>query len=359
MQKKALIAMSGGVDSSVAALLMKDAGYDCIGVTMKLYENEDVGLSKGHTCCSLDDVEDARNVALSLKMPYYVFNFSDNFKEKVIDGFIRSYETGSTPNPCIDCNRFLKFKRLFDRAVELGCDTVATGHYARIEPDENGRLQLKKAIDQSKDQSYVLWSLTKEQLAHISFPLGNLKKTETRKIAEENGFINAKKHDSQDICFVKNGCYADFITDYTKREYPEGDFVDKNGNVLGRHKGIIRYTVGQRKGLGISFGQPMYVVKVDPDTNTVVLGNEEELFSRTLHATDLNLIAVDSLTVGDRYSAKIRYSQGEAPCTVTAVGETDVVLTFDTPQRAVTKGQSVVIYDGDTVVGGGIISKTE
>ena len=359
MQRKALIAMSGGVDSSVAALLMKNAGYDCIGVTMKLYENEDVGLSKGHTCCSLDDVEDARNGAVSLKMPYYVFNFSDNFKEKVIDGFVRSYETGATPNPCIDCNRFLKFRRLFDRAVELGCDTVATGHYARIEPDENGRPLLKKALDASKDQSYVLWSITKEQLSHIAFPLGGLIKSETRRIAEENGFINAGKHDSQDICFVKNGCYADFITDYTKKTYPEGDFVDRNGKILGRHKGIIRYTVGQRKGLGISFGEPMYVVKVDPESNTVVLGHEDELFSRTLTAGEMNLLSVDSLTAGTRYKAKVRYSQTEAPCTVDFADNRSVKITFDQPQRAITCGQSVVLYDGDIVVGGGIITGTE
>ena len=254
MNKKAVIAMSGGVDSSVAAFLTKSRGYDCIGATMKLFNNEDVCIPREKSCCSLEDVEDARNVAHSLGIPYYVFNFTDRFREDVIDRFVDAYETGATPNPCIDCNRYLKFEKLFLRAQEINCDYVVTGHYARIEYDETSeRYLLKKAADETKDQSYVLYSMTQEQLRHTFFPLGNLRKSVVRKIAQEHGFVNAKKHDSQDICFVQNGTYADFIKQYTGKEYPPGDFILKNGTVLGRHQGIINYTVGQRKRLGIAY----------------------------------------------------------------------------------------------------------
>ena len=253
MNHKALIAMSGGVDSSVAAYLMRKQGYECIGATMKLYHNEDICIPKDHSCCSLDDVEDARAVAASMDIPYYVFNFSERFKEEVMDKFVHCYECGITPNPCIDCNRYLKFEYLYNRAKELGYDYVVTGHYAQIKYDASiDRYLLSKAVDVSKDQSYVLYSLTQEQLAHTQFPLGCMPKSKTREIAEQQGFINAKKHDSQDICFVQNGNYAEFIEDYTKKTYPEGNFVDVHGNILGRHKGIIRYTIGQRKGLGLS-----------------------------------------------------------------------------------------------------------
>ena len=246
---KALIAMSGGVDSSVAAYIMKEEGFDCIGCTMKLYDNADAGVSRDKTCCSLDDVEDARSVAARLGMPYYVFNFSDDFREKIICKFIDSYERGRTPNPCIDCNRYMKFAKLCERARILGCDFIVTGHYARIYK-EGEKYVLKKALDETKDQSYVLYNLTQDILAHTRFPLGEMKKSETREIAEKCGFINAKKPDSQDICFVPDGDYARVIELNTGKKYPPGDFVDKNGNVLGRHKGIIHYTIGQRKGLG-------------------------------------------------------------------------------------------------------------
>ena len=238
--KKALIAMSGGVDSSVAAYLMVKQGYECMGATMKLYTNSDIDLPKGHTCCSLDDVEDARFVAQSLNIPYYVLNFKERFKEDVMDKFVNSYENGITPNPCIDCNRYLKFEYLFNRAKELGLDYVVTGHYALIEfNEETKRYILKKSPFPEKDQSYVLYSLTQEQLAHTLFPLAKLRKTEVRALAEENGFINAKKHDSQDICFVPDGDYVSFIEKYTNKLYPHGNFIDKDGNVLGEHKGII------------------------------------------------------------------------------------------------------------------------
>lgn len=352
---KALIAMSGGVDSSVAALMIKNQGYEATGITMKLYDNDDIGAKKDNTCCSVDDIADARAVCERLSIPYYVFNFKESFNEQVIDRFIKAYENGATPNPCIDCNRYIKFERLMTRMKELEMDYVVTGHYARIEFDENsGRYLLKKAIDDSKDQSYVLYSLTQEQLKHTLFPLGGLNKTEVRKIAEENGFINAKKHDSQDICFVPDGKYAEFIEGYTGKSYQNGDFVDKNGNILGEHKGIIRYTIGQRKGLGLALPEPMYVCEKDLENNKVVLGRNEDLFSRELYAEDVNFISVKELNEPMRVSAKVRYNQKEQPATAEQIGDRLHVV-FDEPQRAICKGQAVVLYDGDTVVGGGTI----
>lgn len=360
MSRKVIIAMSGGVDSSVAALLMRERGYTCIGATMKLFHNEDVGLCREHTCCSLEDVEDARSVAYALDMPYYVFNFSDRFKTDVIDRFVSAYEHGVTPNPCIDCNRYLKFDKLFQRMQELEYDDVVTGHYARIEYNPaSGRYELKKAADANKDQSYVLWSLTQEQLAHVQFPLGDMVKSEVRALAEAHGFINAKKHDSQDICFVQNGSYADFIEQYTGKTYPPGDFVDTRGRILGQHRGIIRYTIGQRKGLDLALSEPMYVKSVDPETNTVTLGTEQELYTRSLVATGINLIAVPTLSGVVRVKAKVRYRQPEQWATVTRTGADAFTVVFDEPQRAVTRGQSVVLYDGDLVLGGGIIADTQ
>ncbi|MBO5390055.1 MAG: tRNA 2-thiouridine(34) synthase MnmA [Lachnospiraceae bacterium] len=356
MPNKALIAMSGGVDSSVAAYLMKDKGYDCIGATMKLFQNEDIGLSKEHTCCSIDDVEDARRVATSLDMPFYVLNFSENFKEKVVDKFVSCYENGLTPNPCIECNRHLKFEHLYNKAKELGYEYVVTGHYSRIDYNEStGRYELKKASDPTKDQSYVLYTMTQEQLSHTLFPLGHMTKDQVRELAELKSFINAKKHDSQDICFVPNGKYAEFIESYTKKRYPEGDFVDLEGNVLGRHKGIIRYTIGQRRGLGLSLKQSMYVVKVDPISNTVVLGYNDDLFTTTLCAKDVNLISIPEITGELRCKARPRYNAKEAWATVTRLDEDRIQVVFDEPQRAITKGQAVVLYDKDTVIGGGTI----
>ncbi|MGN0136461.1 tRNA 2-thiouridine(34) synthase MnmA [Anaerotignum sp.] len=354
--KKALIAMSGGVDSSVAACLMKEKGYTCMGATMKLFYNEEIGLSREHTCCSLADVEDARSVADQLDIPYYVFNFSDKFRECVIDPFIQAYETGKTPNPCIDCNRYLKFEKLFQRMKELDYDYVVTGHYARIEYDkDSGRYLLKKALDGAKDQSYVLYMMTQEQLQHTLFPLGNMTKPEVRRIAESHGFINAKKHDSQDICFVTNGKYTDFMQQYTQKQYPEGDFVDREGKILGKHKGIIHYTIGQRKGLGLSAKMPLYVCDIDSAQNRVVLGENDSLYTRTLIAKDINLISVPFLKEPKRVKAKVRYRQPEQWATATQLDEDTLEVYFDEPQRAITKGQAVVFYDGDIVVGGGTI----
>ncbi|MDD6735086.1 MAG: tRNA 2-thiouridine(34) synthase MnmA [Clostridiales bacterium] len=355
--KKAIIAMSGGVDSSVAAYLCVKNGYECIGATMKLFNNEDIGKKEEKTCCSLEDIEDARSVAAKLDMPYYVFNFTDEFDEKVIKKFICAYETGATPNPCIDCNRYLKFDKLFNRMKELDFDYVVTGHYARISY-EGGRYLLKKAVDESKDQSYVLYSMTQEQLAHTLFPLGDYTKPHIREIAEKNGFINAKKHDSQDICFVPDGDYAAFIEQYSGKKYPKGNFVDKNGSVLGMHKGIIRYTIGQRKGLGLSLPKPMYVCSKDIDKNEVVLCDNEELFSSQLDADDFNWITFDNPPETVSAKARIRYNQKEEPAKITVTGEKSVHIEFDKPQRAIAKGQAVVLYDGDVVLGGGTIQNS-
>ena len=275
--KTALIAMSGGVDSSVAAWRMVQAGYSCVGATMRLYENEDLAAPRVGTCCSLEDVEDARAVAAKIGIPYYVFNFKEDFSGQVMDRFVSAYEQGITPNPCIDCNRYLKFDRMYRRARELGLSCVVTGHYARICRGENGRWLLKKGPDPGKDQSYVLYAMTQEQLAHTQFPLGELTKEQVRAIALEQGFVNAKKHDSQDICFVPDGDYAAFICRRTGRDYPEGDFIDPEGNVLGRHRGIIHYTIGQRRGLGVSGGRPLYVKEIRPEDNTVGLADNDRL----------------------------------------------------------------------------------
>ena len=356
--KKAIIAMSGGVDSSVAALLTKESGDECIGATMKLYNNEDIGVRREKTCCSLDDVEDARSVAYQMDIPYYVFNFTADFHTEVMDRFVEAYENGCTPNPCIDCNRYLKFDKMFHRMQEIGYDYIVTGHYARVEYDEKrGRYLLKKAVDDTKDQSYVLYMLTQEQLAHVKLPLGGLRKDQVRVIAEKHGFINARKHDSQDICFVPDGDYAKFIEKYTGKKTPEGDFVDKEGNYIGRHKGIIHYTIGQRRGLGIPAASRLYVCEISPKTNTVVLGDNADLFSSELEADSVNLISVDSLTEPKRVTAKIRYRHKEQPATAWQTPDGILHVKFDEPQSAITKGQAVVMYDGDEVVGGGVINK--
>jgi tRNA-specific 2-thiouridylase len=354
--KKAMIAMSGGVDSSVAAYLITKEGYETIGVTMKLFHNEDIGIKKEKTCCSLSDVEDARSVAAKLGIPYYVFNYTDNFKLQVITRFVEAYRNGRTPNPCIDCNRYIKFDQLMHRAKELQFDYVVTGHYAISEYDESrGRYILRKAVDNTKDQSYVLYSLNQEQLSRILFPLGRMTKNEVRKVAEEQGFVNAHKHDSQDICFVPDGDYAKFIENWCDIKFDDGNFVDKDGNVIAKHKGIINYTIGQRKGLGIAAKAPYYVISKDLKTNDVVLGSNDDLFSNHLVATDLNFISIDKLTEPMQVKAKVRYKQKETDATITPLENGDVSVDFKEPQRAIASGQAVVFYDGDIVVGGGTI----
>ena len=358
MCKKAIIAMSGGVDSSVAALLTKQMGYECIGATMKLFSNDNINISREKSCCSLSDVEDAKSVAARLDIPYYVFNFSDKFQECVINNFVSSYLSGATPNPCIECNRSLKFDKLFLRMKELGFDLVVTGHYARVERDfSSGRYILKKAVDISKDQSYVLYMLTQEQLSHIFFPLGNLTKSDVRQTAAQNGFINAEKKDSQDICFVPDGDYAAFIENHTKNSDKPGNFISKDGHIFGMHKGISHYTIGQRRGLGISHTSPLYVTEIRADTNEVVLGDEKDLYSDSLIADNVNLISVEKIDTPIRVKAKVRYRQSEQPAVVRELSDGRIYVKFDEPQRAITKGQAVVLYDGDTVVGGETIVK--
>ena len=354
---QAMIAMSGGVDSSVAAYLMQQAGYACMGATMRLYENEDAGLPRGSTCCALDDVEDARRVAYTLGMPHYVFNYKDAFREQVMARFAAAYQRGATPNPCLDCNRYLKFGLLESRARALGCDVLVTGHYARIEQLPDGRWTLKKAADPEKDQSYVLAWLTQEQLAHTRFPLGGLRKSEARAIAEAHGFCNAHKHDSQDICFVPDGDYARFMEDFTGRHYPAGDFLDVGGKKVGTHSGAVRYTIGQRKGLGLAMGAPVYVCAKDMQANTVTVGPESELFDTIVYANEVNWIAIPELKGPLRVTARTRYHQTEQPATVYPAGPDSFRLEFDQPQRAPTPGQAVVLYQGDVVLGGGTITQ--
>lgn len=351
-----MIAMSGGVDSSVAALLTQRAGYECTGAMMRLFSNEEIGIEGESRCCSLDDAEDARSVAHRIGMPFFVFNFSDKFRDCVIEKFVRTYKHGATPNPCIDCNRFLKFERFFLRAQEMGIDHIVTGHYASVYYDDvSHRWGLRKGIDDSKDQSYVLYALTQEQLAHTLLPLGTMTKKEVRAIAEENNFINARKRESQDICFVPDGDYASFIERYTGEPLAAGDFVDTHGNVIGRHRGFVRYTIGQRRGLGLSLREPLYVCAKRAQDNTVVLGKSDELFSKSLTASDINLITCEKITSPIHVKAKTRYRQREAWATVEQIGDSRIRVDFDEPMRAITSGQAVVLYDGDIVVGGGTI----
>lgn len=352
--KKVMIGMSGGVDSSVAAFLLQKESLEVIGATMKLYNNEDIDFVSEKTCCSLDDVLDAKSVCARLGIRHYTLNMTDDFKKEVIERFISAYQNGFTPNPCIDCNRYMKFSKMLHKAQELDIDYVATGHYARIEK-QGDRYILKKAVDLSKDQSYVLYSLTQEQLKVTKFPLGNYTKQQVREIAEENGFVNARKHESQDICFVPDGDYSKFIEYYTGKTYPCGDFVDMNGKRLGEHKGIIRYTIGQRRGLGLSLPASMYVVEKDVDNNKVILGFNDDLFKKEVNVKNISFTACDGLDKPERLCAKIRYNQKEQPATVTQTDENHFTIVFDEPQRAITKGQAAVLYDGDTVVGGGTI----
>lgn len=356
--KKVMVGMSGGVDSSVAAMLLRDQGYEVMGVTLKLFSDEDIDQAQkeGKTCCALNDVMDARSVAYKLGFEHVVFNFKDNFREYVMRNFSDSYLCGRTPNPCIECNRHVKFDKMLRRALELGYEYIATGHYAVNEYDEaSGRWLLKRPKDRSKDQTYVLYALTQEQLSHTLFPLGGLDKTQVRELAAEVGLINSNKPDSQDICFVPDGDYAAFIRRFAGVDVPYGNFVDTEGKVLGEHKGIINYTVGQRKHLGISLGKPAYVVSKDVASNTVTLGDEKDLYTKSLIADDFNLISVPEITEPMRVTAKTRYSQKEQPATVSYLGNGEYKVEFDEPQRAITSGQAVVLYDGDVVVGGGTI----
>lgn len=354
-QPKAMIAMSGGVDSSVAAYLTALAGYSCMGATMKLFDNSILHTGQS-TCCSSDDTEDARAVARRMQMPFHVINAKDAFSRCVIDPFISSYEQGETPNPCILCNRHLKFDFFLDRATILGCDYIVTGHYARIRFDEgSGRWQLLKAADIQKDQSYVLYCLTQEQLSRTLLPLGELTKEKVREIALEQGFLNARKRDSQDICFVPDGDYVAFMEHYTGKQYTPGDFLNSEGKVVGTHRGAVGYTLGQRKGLGLAMGAPVYVCGKNMQANTVTVGPNSALFSDTVFARDFNWISIAGLDEPLSVTARARYNQKEQAATVYPAEDGFVKVVFAEPQRAVTPGQAIVLYQGDLVLGGGTI----
>lgn len=357
-KKTVVVGMSGGVDSSVAAYLLKEQGYEVIGATMQIWQEEsECVLEQEGGCCGLSAVEDARRVAQMLDIPYYVMNFRREFKEQVMDYFTREYVAGRTPNPCIACNRYVKWESLLKRSMDIGADYIATGHYARIAQLENGRYAIQRSVTAAKDQTYALYNLTQDQLAHTLMPVGEYTKDEIRDIARKIGLRVADKKDSQEICFIPDHDYAGYI----ERECPgslqgPGNFVDKDGNVLGQHRGIIHYTVGQRKGLNLSMGKPVFVTAIRPQTNEVVIGDNEDCFSRELYAEQLNYSVAEQMPERFRAAGKIRYAHAGADCEVERIDRDRIRVIFDEPQRAVTPGQAVVLYQGDLVLGGGVIT---
>ena len=353
MKKKAMIAMSGGVDSSVAAYLMQEAGFDCIGGTMLLCDETLLGKADIPS-----PARDASLVAERLHMPFYAFEECSAFCQKVVEPFISAYEQGLTPNPCIFCNKQIKFGLLLDKALSLGCDYIVTGHYAKIRRDEaTGRFLLYKAPDENKDQSFFLAGLRQYQLSHVLFPLGELTKEQVRQIAAEQGFVTATKKDSQDICFIPDGAYFSFMKRYTGKNYPQGEYLDLSGKVVGKHQNAVSYTLGQRKGLGVALGAPMYVCAKDMENNTVTLGPEEELFATTLIAEDVNFLPFETLEAPITVTAKARYRHKPQEATVYPMEDGKMKVVFSAPQRALTPGQAVVLYDGDLVVGSGTITE--
>ena len=356
MGKKVVVGMSGGVDSSVAAYLLKQQGYDVVGVTMQIWQDEShEEIENKGGCCGLSAVDDARRVAAMLDIPYYVMNFKSEFKRDVIDYFVREYLAGRTPNPCIACNRYVKWESLLTRSIQIGADYIATGHYARICELPNGRYAIRNSVTAKKDQTYALYNLTQEQLKRTLMPIGDYTKEEVRKIAEDIGLMVAGKPDSMEICFVPDNDYASFIEKETGVTSVPGDFVDVDGNVIGKHRGVIHYTVGQRKGLGIALGKPAFVVAIRPEQNQVVIGEDRDVYTERLYANNLNFMAVDDISEPVHVKAKIRYSHEGAYCTVRKIDSDTIKCIFDQPVRAVTPGQAVVLYDGEYVLGGGTI----
>ncbi|MDD3186259.1 MAG: tRNA 2-thiouridine(34) synthase MnmA [Anaerostipes sp.] len=355
MKEKVVVGMSGGVDSSVAAYLLKEQGYDVIGVTMQIWQDEEeAALEENGGCCGLSAVDDARRVAASLNIPYYVMNFKKEFKENVIDYFINEYLEARTPNPCIACNRYVKWESLLKRSLDIGADYIATGHYARVVKLDNGRYTLKRSATLKKDQTYALYNLTQNQLSKTLMPVGEYTKDEIREIAQKIDLYVANKPDSQDICFVEDD-YGKFIEEETGYKVPKGNFIDMDGNVLGQHKGIVYYTVGQRRGLGLSLKQRGFVVEVRKDTNEVVIGTNDDLMKSSLYGKDVNLMSIETLDRPMKVMAKVRYNHSGAMATIEMAGEDRIKVTFDQPQRAITPGQAVVFYDEDYVVGGATI----